>query len=66
MDAIKVEPDSDEESLSVSSHSGEEQLIDIKHEMEPVPEPFCIVKTEAYVSYVHGHSFTSIPEGQST
>lgn len=66
MDIIKVEPDSDEESVSLPSQSGEEPLIDIKHEMEPVPEPFCVVKTEAYVSYVCKCYFTSISKGQSS
>jgi hypothetical protein len=62
MNAIKVEPASDEESLSMSSHSEEELLTDIKHEIEPVPEPFCIVKTEAYVSYINRY-FASISKG---
>jgi hypothetical protein len=43
MDIIKTEPDSDEDFLSE-----EQQLIDVKLEDDPVPEPFCIVKTEAY------------------
>jgi hypothetical protein len=65
MDAIKVEPDSDEESHCASSHSGGEQLTDIKHEVETVPEQFYVVKTEACVSYVYRYSFTFILEGQN-
>jgi hypothetical protein len=52
MDVIKVERDSDEESLCMPSHNEEEQFTDVKHEEQPVPEPFCIVKTEACVSFV--------------
>jgi hypothetical protein len=47
MDVIKEEL----ESHSLSSHSEGERITDIKHEVDPVPEPFCIVKTEAYVSH---------------
>jgi hypothetical protein len=45
MDVVKKEPDSDEDFLSE-----EQQIIDVKLEDDAVPEPFCIVKTEAYVS----------------
>lgn len=47
MDVIKTEPDSDEDFLSE-----EEQLIDVKLEDDPAPEPFCMVKTEVYVSCI--------------
>jgi hypothetical protein len=47
MDVIKTEPASDEDFLSE-----EQQLIDVKLEDDPVPEPFCVVKTEAYVSCI--------------
>jgi hypothetical protein len=47
MDVIKTEPDSDEDFLSE-----ERQLIDVKLEDDPVPEPFFMVKTEVYVSCI--------------
>lgn len=47
MDVIKEEP----YSHSLSPHSEREQVTDIKHEDDPVPEPFCVVKTEAYDDY---------------
>jgi len=47
MDIIKTEPDSDEDFLSE-----EQKLVDVKLEGDPVPEPYCLVKTEAYVSCI--------------
>jgi hypothetical protein len=61
MDVIKKELDSH----SQSSHSEGEQVTDIKHEDDPVPEPFCIVKTEAYVSHIFYLLFLCISECQS-
>lgn len=48
MDVIKEELDRH----SLSSDSEGERVTDIKHEDDPAPEPFCIVKTEAYVSHI--------------
>jgi hypothetical protein len=61
MDVIKEELDSH----SLSSHGEGEQVTDIKHEDDPVPEPFCIVKTEAYVSRIIYLLFYCISECQS-
>lgn len=48
MDVIKEELDRH----SLSSHSEGERVNNIKHEDDPAPQPFCIVKTEAYVSNI--------------
>jgi hypothetical protein len=47
MDVIKTEPDSDEDFQSEG-----EQFTDVKLKEDPVPQPICIVKTEAYVSCI--------------
>jgi hypothetical protein len=48
MDGIKEELDFE----PLSGHSEGEQVVGIKQEDKPIPEPFGIVKTEAYVSHV--------------
>jgi hypothetical protein len=53
MDGIKEELDFQ----SLSGHSEGEQVVGIKQEDKPVPEPFGLVKTEAYVSHVFNLCF---------
>jgi hypothetical protein len=53
MNGIKEELDFQ----SLSAQSEGEQVVGIKQEDERVPEPFGLVKTEAYVCHVFHHCF---------